>query len=374
MGYYTTGFAQASAHQNTRKAWDTLLHEQVNNLLVFKGLIGTDKGGEGALDAHILNKPIVQKTQLSKDSGDQITMGLMKKLSGVGGGGTTAWFNDGVVGNVQLVDSEDGITMHNVKVKIAHIRQGVKINGRSTLQRSPYSLMSEAKNALANSLASQYDRSILFALYSGFSPNVLRELGVTEADPTAHPNRIFGKGKATLPDVDSTDKLDTDALELCRVFWQQENISAINVDGEGHLILLIHPRGGRTLRADSLWQDGNINGMPRSKDNPVFQNAIGSWAGIVVRESNIVETSFDYNVITVAANKLEDLTAATMGAGVSATDVHMNVLIGANAVARAYGLENYMERRKEDKPLSDNNLEERGTMYIEDFLTEEVYA
>lgn len=342
VSYAYGGFDPASAHQNVRKAWDKLLHEQVVDKSAFKGLVGKDKGGEGSLDSETVNAPIVEKTQLGKESGDQITVGLV--TSNIT---NATWYNDGKSGNNQLVDSEQSLTLYNTKVKIAHQRFGVAIDGKMTLQRTPYDLVNTAKNNLSQEMSNFQDSGVFFSLYSGYSPNVLRELGTTAADPTDHPNRIFGKGKAALTDVSTTDVLDTDALDIIRVFWETRNINPIRVDGEPHACLYVHPFNGRTLRRDSLWQDANINGMERGKSNPVFQNSLGAWAGIVVKESNKVGTAKDYNGLTVASDEIT-LSDATMGAGITATDVYMSVLLGANAVARAFALESYMVRRKED--------------------------
>lgn len=336
------GFEPGTSHQNVKKVWDSLLHEAVVNKSAFKGLIGRDKGGEGALESETVNSPIVEKTQLSKESGDQITMNLV--ASGI----TAATeYNGGKSGSTQLVDAEDSLSVYNTKVKIAHQRFGVEIDGKMTQQRLPFDVVNAAKANLSQKMASFQDSGLFFAIYSGYSPNVLRELGTTAADPTDHPNRIFGKGQSAITGVTANDVVDTDLLDILRVFWELRNINPIRVDGEPYALFYVSPYGGRTLRRDSLWQDANINGMSRGDKNPVFQNALGIWGGIVVKESNKVSTAKDYNGLTVS-NDAITLSAATMGSGITATDVYMNVLLGANAVARAYGMKSYLVRRKED--------------------------
>lgn len=358
VSYAYDGFKPGTSHQNVRKAWDKALHEQVVNKLAFKGLIGQDKTGEGSLDSETVNSPIVQKTQLGKEAGDQITLNLI--ASNIT---PATWYNGGKSGNNQLVDNELSLTLYNTKVRIAHQRFGVRIDGKMTQQRLPFDIYNAAKNNLSQLMSDFLDGSIFYALYAGYSPNVFRELGTSTAAPTDHPNRIFGKGKAALTDVSSTDVLDTDLLDIIRVFWETQNINPVRVDGEPYGLLFVHPYNGRTLRRDSLWLDANIQGSPRSSSNPVFENAVGKWAGIVVKESNRVSTAKNYGGLTVASDSIT-LSDATVGAGVNASDVYMMVLLGANAVARAFALESYMARRKEDK----------GTMFIEDFLGEEVAA
>jgi N4-gp56 family major capsid protein len=334
------GYAQTTTNQGTRKAWDTLLHEQVQNLLFFKGLIGTDKGGEGALDSRTINSPIVEKTQLEKESGDQITLQLVK---GIDSGAT--WYNDGKTGNTQLVDNESTLTFHNAKVKLSHFRCAVAIDGMMTEQRSPFDLKMSAKDAVAQKLAMQLDKGTFWAYYAKYPNNVMRDLGTTAAAPVLHPNIIYGK-HTSLATMDPTDTLSTDLLELVRVFVSEGNVNGIMNEGNTHHILVVHPRNGKTLRADSFWVDANSQAMERGVANPLFQNSTGQWGGIVVKESNNVATLVDFAGITASADVLTvpDLTPPT---GVAA-DFRQCILIGANSVARAYGKRSYMAQRKED--------------------------
>lgn len=358
VAYGYGGFAPASAHQNVRKTWDTLLHEQVINLSAFKGMIGVDKGGEGDPTSRIANKPIVQKTQLGKESGDLITMGLVASNITA-----ATWYNDGKSGNNQLVDNEASLTLYNTKVRVGHFRFGIQIDGKMTLQKTPYDLLQTAKDNIAQLQAHWMDSSIFFTIYGGFSPNIFRELGTSTAAPRVHPNNIYGKGQSSLVNVTPADALDTDYLEILRVFAKSRNINPIMVDGKAHQILWASSFNIKTLRADSAWIDANAFAMPRGEDNPIFVDADGRWANLVVRESNKVDTAKNYAGLTVSADAIT-LAADTVGAGVNATDVYMMVLMGANCVARAYALESYMVRRKEDK----------GNMFIEDFIGEEVCA
>lgn len=337
----TQAYTQGTSNQLTVKRWDTLLHEQVQNKLFFKDMIGKDKGGEGDLDRETPNMPIVEKTQLNKDSGDQITMGLVRQTY------TGDSFNSGRVSNQALVDQEQDLTFHNVAVKIAHQRDGILVQGKLTLKRSPFDLLQVAKDRLGNSLRKFLDDGLFFTIYSGYSPNVFRELGTSIAAPANHPNRLFGKDNAALTAMNVNDILDTDILERTAVFAKENNINPVMYKGKETYGLIIHPRGKRQLRSDSHWVDANAFGLPRGDENPIFTWAEGEWAGIYAMVSNKVDTSRNYGGLTVGSNTIT-LSADTGFAGVAATDIRMNIFIGANAVARAFGLESYMVRRKED--------------------------
>jgi len=351
ISYGYGGFAPATAHQNVKKTWDKLLHEQVLNKSMWKGMIGVDKGGEGSLDEDVANKPIVMKTQLGKESGDQITMGLIAsnvKQAWTDGTAANNWFNMGKSGNNQLVDNETTLTLYNTKVKVAHQRFGVQIDGKTSLIRTPYDLLKAGKDRVAEMQTYFQDSSINMALYAGYSPNVFRELGIAAAVPRNHPNRIFGKGQANAAAVTALDILDTEMLEIIRVFINKGNVNPIK-DGNGsdNHMLFVDSLNGKTLRHDSAWVDANAFAQPRGNDNPIFQNSAGRWGGIIVKETNKLSTGLDFSTLTVSADAIS-VTAETFSGGVAATSVYMMLLIGANAVARAFALESYMVRRKED--------------------------
>jgi N4-gp56 family major capsid protein len=339
-------YTQGTSNQLTVKRWDSLLHEAVEQKLAFKGMIGKDKGGEGSLDSETSNYPIVEKTQLGKESGDRITLGLVH-----GSKSTTPW-NDGKAANETMSGSEDSLVFSNLAVHVAHWRKGVAVTGKNTLQRSPYDLLSVAKDRVSTRIAQYLDDSIFFTAYAGRSPNVFRELGSTAAAPSAHPNIIYGADKSALTGMDATDIVNFALIERLRVAWEEHDLNPIVLDGAETLLFAIHPRGGFTLRADSAWKDAQIGGGVRGDANKMFGRTIGAAAGIFVKEYRQIDTAKAYSALTTnsaagTAGSIDAISAATVGFG-AATDYRMNLLIGANAFARARALNEYMERDKND--------------------------
>ena len=342
MTYYAAGYAPTYAYAAVKKLWDTLLHEQTQSQLFFKDMIGKDKGGEGSLDNQMSNFPIVEKTDLKKDSGDTVTMSLIRQLT------TSAFYNDGKSGNKQLMDAEETLSLYTTKVSVAHWRNAVVINGKQTFQKSPFNLRKEAKSLLSANIAKQLDEGLFFALYWGYSPNVIRELGYAVTLEKLPLNNIYGKNQANYASLSSQDTLDTTLLEICSTVVLENNINPIQYEGKNCHLLICHPRGMKTLRADSLYQDAQIGGMPRSKDNPMFSRASGRWGNIFVAEHNSIQDGTYLGTLTDSSDVIT-LSAPTAPTGIgNNTDVRANLLIGANAVARAVALPEYMEMRKED--------------------------
>ena len=74
----------------------------------------------------------------------------------------------------------------------------------------------------------------------------------------------------------------------------------------------------------------------------------------MVQETNKISTAKTWASATVTGSGTGaspyqlSISDDTVGAGITATDVRMNILLGANAVARGYALESYMATLKED--------------------------
>ena len=343
MTYYSSGYGYAptTAYNSVQKLWDKLLHRQVLDKTFFKGLIGADKAeGDGGVQDDISGFPIVTKTDLRKEAGDQITLSLLRQLT------TSSRYNAGKTGTKQLVDAENQLVFQNVKVLIGHMRTGVAIFGKTTVQRSPFDVFKAAKDSISTELATLMDDGIFFALYSGYSFNIFREYGHATAVPAAHGNSVYGKDKSALTSMDTADVVDTDMMERLSTAVEENNIPPCRVKGDNAHIFIVHPRGLKTLRADSAWLDANAQGMPRGAENPIFSKSDGKWASIAVMSSNKIDSAKAWSSLTVSTDVIT-LSAATT-TPLTATDVRANLLLGANAVARAFGKESYMAQRKED--------------------------
>lgn len=346
-GYVQQPFGNSAATTSsflTPLVWNKILHEQVQNKLFWKDMIGKDKGGEGSIESDVLNSPIVEKTDLRKESGDTITMGLVKQPN-LADETTITYMNYGKVNSQQLVDNEASLTFYYLRVPVAHFRDAILIqSGKMTDQRSPYALMSQATSLLSTRLAKVKDDGVFTAFYAGYSFNVWRGNDLTGV---AHPNNLYGKNKSALTDVDANDVVDTDLLERLAVFGKVNNIGPVSIEGSGCYGFTVHPYGMKTLRADSLWKDAAQLALPRSKENPIFTRADGKYSNIYVMEDNRVSTAKNYAVAS-SSNSIGAISASTVGSGISATDVRMNIFFGANAIARGVAQEEYMARRKED--------------------------
>jgi hypothetical protein len=335
--------AAATSNFLTASAWNKILHEKTQNKRFWKSMIGKDKGGEGSIDEDLANYPIVEKTDLVKDSGDTIVMGLVKQARNADET-TITYMNYGKTGSYQLVDNEAKPTFYYVHVPIALYRDALAAMNGMSKKRSPYDQVKLNVDMVSTQMAKWLDDGIFTTFYSGYSPNVWRQYAKTGV---AHPNLIYGKNKSAITDVDSNDVLDSDMLERLGTLVKVNNISPVIIDGQEAHGLIVHPYGMKTLRADSLVKDAWSLALPSGKSNPIFTRAGNQrYAGIYVMEDNRISTAKDY-AVAASADTIGTISAPTLGDGITSTDVRMNILIGANAIARGWGQETTMAKRTE---------------------------
>jgi len=345
LSYSTSvGYAPTTSYQLVRKAWNATLHEEVQNKSFFKNMVGRDKGGEGSLSSAGSGFPIVEKTDLKKAAGDNITVGLARALY-YGGPGDSASYNAGKVASQQLVDNEDDLVFHELQVKIALQRQAVLIeNAFETEQRSPYALRKVAVDMLSSSLAKALDDNTFFALWAGYSPNVFRSLGTSVAAATQI-NQIYGKGRSAFTGLTVNDKLGAELIDTVASWVMTNNIQPIN--GDKH-IMIVHPNDWFHARRDSAFVDGLQSADVRGDENRMFTGSLGKWGGIHVMTSNKVVTALNFDGLSVGSNEITLSAETTLPAGITAAQIRMPLLLGAGAIARGYGKESFMVRRKED--------------------------
>lgn len=347
LTYTISGGSIASANQLAAKVWSKLLHEQVQNKSFFKNMVGRPKGGEGKPDASVVTKPIVEVTDLRKQAGDRVSVGLVRQLF-TGGPSASARYNAGKVGGTQLVDGESTLSWNVVKVYLAHQRIGVRLEDlHSYQQKSPYDLKMTAKDALGNAFSGLMDDDIFFTIYSGYPAHVFREFGTSTLAGVTHPNRMFGANRSALSGVTVNDVMSTDIIERVAAWAKRENIAETD---EG-LLFIISPSDGYNLRRDSFFKDSQDRAGVRGDENRMFTGAFGRWGNIAVADSNKITTAIDYSSVTATAGStISALNAETtnLPSGIAASSISMNILVGAQAVARAFGEEMYLATRKED--------------------------
>jgi len=237
------------------------------------------------------------KNELTKSKGDKITFGLRMQLKGQGTG------DDGTIeGN------EENLTLYDWSTTVHERGNGVRLKGKMTAQRTVFNLMAEAKDALSEWLANMFDNDTFLALSGLANPAIRDDDGTIVAAVSPSNNRKWyggqtaagvvttGTSDATIGQDDATDYLDflfgTKVIDIIKRKAQAAipKIRPVKVDGEDHYVMLIHPLQAKALRGETAWLAAQQAANIRGRKNPIFSGALGIWNGVVIHESESIQT------------------------------------------------------------------------------------
>lgn len=330
-------------------AIDRQYHKSVQKKLFFTktGMIGPDGHAEGTATQTAPGTPVIRKTELSNSPGDSIRVGLLRNLS-------TA-ISTGVVGATQLVDSEVGASFHDVTVKINQWRNGVRTDGGINSQRNPYKPLEQIEIDLLSDWQSQImDTSILYSEHYGFSPQVFRVLGHTDAAPTANVNTLFGNDLTldttrTIANIVATgdDNVNARTFEVGALYMEQGDFDPVIIDGEPYWCAIVSPAGALRLLQDDRFRTAMLQAMERGKTNPLFKSVTFLYNNCMIYKYDKIRTILNGNNpagLTVSAQVITEAVYTGIGGGVAATNLHATTFLGANSVMLAEGQLRMAER------------------------------
>lgn len=336
---------------------DRRYHKQVLDKSFFTraGIIGPDAYREGGVSGTAPGYAVIMKTDLNKEPGDVIKMGLLEKLD-------DDYKDTGKVLNLQLVDNETTNDFSYLKVSIERLRQGVYGFGGMTTQRNPYggTLKPVQEESLRDWAASIVDSSLLYALWCGYSPHLLRAWGVSKCDPTGVSNTLYGNDVtldttrtiANLTDSEA-DNISAKTFEVSLAYCEQNNIDPANYGGGQFYIALISPKAKLVLLQDTRFRDAMKDARERSITNPLFQHVDFVYNNHVIvtydKIRSILAGKNPDGTITITSNAIAAEADYTgIGGGHAATDLHQMLVLGANAVAHADVSMKVVDRKEDD--------------------------
>ena len=264
------------------------------------------------------NNIIQVKEELTKASGDAITVQLRSKLTGAG-----------VTGDTALKGNEEDLIFYDQKLTVDTLRHGVMLRGEMSEKRTAFDLRNQAKEALVDWASEKLKTDIITALTDTSSGRVQARYlyGATDAN-------YDGTHTTALANVDGTnDKLTTDMISRAKRKAMLDGDRKVRPytykNGnkvEEIYVMFAHPYAVRDLLQDQAFKDVNTY-IPTSFGDSVLvhgQRYKGMWDGVMIFECDEMPILTD--------------------AGAASIEVAHNVLCGAQAVAVAWGKRtNYKE-------------------------------
>lgn len=266
---------------------------------------------------------IVVRKELNKKAGERLFFGLRMKMDG-----------DGIEGDniIEGTSAETALTFYSDNVYIDQRRKGTKSKGRMSEQRVPYNLRKEGRDALSIWWAEDYDEQIMMYLagYRGITPVTDFHVGLAwtgranntlQTPDAAH--TLWAGNATSLATIDAADKMDMEMVEKCVAELETADPMiqpAFRSGGESKHVLLMHTWCAYDIRRSIGQGDWlEIHKATDSEKSPIYRNALGEYAGIVLhKHRNVIRHD------------------STTGAGTGITAA-CNLLLGAQAAVIAWG-------------------------------------
>lgn len=241
---------------------------------------------------------VYMKDELTKGAGDQIKYSLRMQLSGTGVSG------DGV-----LEGNEEELTLYQDSILIDQYRHAVRSGGRMSDQRVPFSVREEALDGLRDWWADRIDA----CFFNHIAGNTLATAALlTNGNNTitaASSTRITLGGMQTSTTASLTATTTNSGsirgtIFQLRIIDRLVNIAKtasplirpVMVNSQPKYVMFLHPNQVRQLKKAPLntgqitWFDvmraraegGDV------KTNPIYNGAIGEYAGVILHESTRV--------------------------------------------------------------------------------------
>jgi len=242
---------------------------------------------------------IVLKDELNKGAGDKVTIGLRMKLS-----------EPGIEGDALIeghATGEEALTFFNDSLFIDQLRKSTKSKGKMSEQRVPYNLRKEGRDALSTWWAEEFDEQLFFYLSGarGTGTAYHQPLNFTgRANNALTPPDVghiiyggVGTAKNNLINTDIISLMDVERL-VALAETVDPMIQPFNVEGSKKYVLLMHTLQAFQLRTGTSTNDwlSIHKATDRGANAPIYKNALGEYADVVLHKHRNVVTFDDYGV------------------------------------------------------------------------------
>lgn len=237
------------------------------------------------------NNIIERRVELESDSGDEIRFDLSMRLRG-----------EMTEGDNVVEGREENLTFYQDAVRIDQARKGVDAGGRMTRKRSLHDLRTVAKDRSAEYVAEWTDELMMVYL-SGAAPGTYsnEDAKITKSfagNPIQAPDpahMAYGGTAQSAATLEATHILNRDLVERLAVMPRMMNaidpetvkMSPVTVDGKKKFVLLMSPWQTYSLRTEKgelSWGDIQKEAAKQGGSNPLFTDAQGELAGVVLHE------------------------------------------------------------------------------------------
>jgi len=229
---------------------------------------------------------------LTKEAGDNITMGLRMQLSG-----------GGVAGDGTLEGNEEALSIYTDSIYIDQLRHAVRSKGKASEQRVPFKVREEARDGLADWWANRIDTSFFSQIagdnhtygdtkYTGMQA-VTDPITASDTDHYYMPEGqtteagVASKSASAIFKLSLIDRLRTKAET------QSPQLRPFKLRGEDYYVIFLHPLQIEDMRTNTdtgQWQDIQLAAMKGGQitGNAIFTGATGVYNKTVIHSNTRV--------------------------------------------------------------------------------------
>lgn len=236
--------------------WAKTLWTELNNELWWK-----DKIGDG------ITNVVQRKTDLQAAKGHKILFGLRPRLTSSGQKAAQTNYTR----KDELEGKEEDMTFYGDSVTISYYRHAVKHPGQFYVQKVPFDVKFNMKEALKVWAVEKLD-GLFFTAFAGgnFNQSHIVTIGGNQAP-----------GSMSL----ATNELTIADIRKLPILARQKRINPIKIGGRNYYYLLMHDDAAHRLMSkystnSQSWYEMMLQARERAPGNPLFQGAMGIIGGV----------------------------------------------------------------------------------------------
>ncbi|HBC1012613.1 TPA: N4-gp56 family major capsid protein [Escherichia coli] len=293
--------------------------------------------------------PVVRITDLSKQAGDEVTFSVMHKLS-----------RRPTMGDKRVEGRGENLSRSDFSLGINQGRHLVDAGGRMSQQRTKFNLISSAKTLLGTYFNDLQDQCAIVHLAGARGDFIADDIILPKADhpefseimindvlPPTYDRHFFGGDATSFEQLDSADVFGLSLVDNLSLFidemahpLQPVRMSGDELSGEDpYYVLYVTPRQWNdwyTSTSGKDWNQMMTRAVNRSKgfNHPLFKGECAMWRNVLIRKYAGMPIRF-YQGSTVLVS--ENNNTATTKPVTASTNIDRAILLGAQALANAYG-------------------------------------
>lgn len=236
--------------------------------------------------------PLQTLPHLEKDAGDEVSYDLVMQLK-----------MKPVQGDKTLRGKEEDLKFYTDNLKIDQLRGGVNTGGKMTRKRTVHDLRKIARVRQSEWWSRLFDETFFIYLSGmrGINADYIEDTTFTgyAGNPLVAPDEdhaMYGGDATSINTLDATDKMDLALID--RVVAHADtmgggttgipSIQPVEIDGEPHYVLVMHPWQEFDMRRDAGatgWLEiQKAAAAAEGRNNPIFKGGLGMYNNVVLHK------------------------------------------------------------------------------------------